>query len=160
MRTGDDAGHTLHGRVGVRARPSAAGADDSGSFLTAQFDEYRRTVALLERRTAAGSGATPTISRSESLRCAGRWFMAVLDRPTDVAKRMYLALDFIEAGMPLDLTAKVNLLNCQFCDLSLHASSVRSSHRVLPLPRSRRYRTLMSPRSGYLQCSWRCPRCN
>jgi hypothetical protein len=27
--------------------------------------------------------------------------MSVLERPTDVAKRMHQALDFIEAGMPL-----------------------------------------------------------
>ena len=71
-------------------------------LLTAQFDEYRRTVALLAEADCRRLGRDPDDLEVRIFYGAlAGGLMAVLDRPTDVAKRMYLALDFIEAGMPL-----------------------------------------------------------
>lgn len=71
-------------------------------LLTAQFDEYRRTVARLAEADCRRLGRDPDDLEVRIFYGAlAGGLMAVLDRPTDVAKRMYLALDFIEAGMPL-----------------------------------------------------------
>lgn len=71
-------------------------------LLTAQFDEYRRTVARLAEADCGRLGRDPDDLEVRIFYGAlAGGLMAVLDRPTDVAKRMYLALDFIEAGMPL-----------------------------------------------------------
>lgn len=71
-------------------------------LLTAQFEEYRRTVAMLAEADCRRLGRDPDDLEVRIFYGAlAGGLMAVLDRPTDVAKRMYLALDFIEAGMPL-----------------------------------------------------------
>lgn len=71
-------------------------------LLTAQFDEYRRTMTKLAEADCRRLGRDPDDLEVRVFYGAlAGGLMAVLDRPTDVAKRMYLALDFIEAGMPL-----------------------------------------------------------
>jgi len=71
-------------------------------LLTAQFDEYRRTMTKLAEADCRRLGRDPDDLEVRIFYGAlAGGLMAVLDRPTDVAKRMYLALDFIEAGMPL-----------------------------------------------------------
>jgi AcrR family transcriptional regulator len=71
-------------------------------LLTAQFEEYRRTVAMLAEADCRRLGRDPDDLEVRIFYGAlAGGLMAVLDRPTDVAKRMYIALDFIEAGMPL-----------------------------------------------------------
>jgi AcrR family transcriptional regulator len=71
-------------------------------LLTAQFEEYRRTVAMLAEADCRRLGRDPDDLEVRIFYGAlAGGLMAVLDRPTDVAKRMYMALDFIEAGMPL-----------------------------------------------------------
>jgi AcrR family transcriptional regulator len=71
----------------------------------AQFDEYRRTVASLTeadcRRT--GRDAHDFEVRVFVGALAGG-LMAILDDPSGVPQRMYRALDFMEAGMPLSST--------------------------------------------------------
>ncbi len=71
-------------------------------LLTAQFEEYRRTVAMLAEADCRRLGRDPDDLEVRIFYGAlAGGLMAVLDRPNDVAKRMYRALDFIEAGMPL-----------------------------------------------------------
>ena len=71
-------------------------------LLTAQFEEYRRTMTKLAEADCSRLGRDPDDLEVRIFYGAlAGGLMAVLDRPTDVAKRMYLALDFIEAGMPL-----------------------------------------------------------
>jgi AcrR family transcriptional regulator len=71
-------------------------------LLTAQFDEYRRTVARLAEADCRRLGRAPDdVEVKIFFGALSGGLMAVLDRPTDVAERMYQALDFIEAGMPL-----------------------------------------------------------
>src|SRR5882757_3249662 len=68
----------------------------------AQFDEYRRTVAML---TAADCQRTGRQLDDFEVRvfvgALAGGLMAVLDRASGVPDRMYRALDFMEAGMPL-----------------------------------------------------------
>ena len=71
-------------------------------LLTAQFEEYRRTMTKLAEADCRRLGRDPDDLEVRIFYGAlAGGLMAVLDRPTDVAKRMYRALDFIEAGMPL-----------------------------------------------------------
>jgi AcrR family transcriptional regulator len=71
-------------------------------LLAAQFDEYRRTVAMLAEADNRRLGRDPDDFEARVFFGAlAGGLMAVLERPTDVAKRMHQALDFIEAGMPL-----------------------------------------------------------
>jgi AcrR family transcriptional regulator len=71
-------------------------------LLTAQFDEYRRTMTKLAEADCRRLGRDPDDLEVRIFYGAlAGGLMAVLDRPKDVAKRMYMALDFIEAGMPL-----------------------------------------------------------
>jgi AcrR family transcriptional regulator len=71
-------------------------------LLPAQFDEYRCTAAMLAEADCRRLGRDPDDMEIRIFYGAlAGGLMAMLDRPTDVAKRMYLALDFIEAGMPL-----------------------------------------------------------
>jgi AcrR family transcriptional regulator len=71
-------------------------------LLTAQFDEYRRSVARLAEADCRRLGREPDdVEVKIFFGALAGGLMAVLDRPTDVVKRMYQALDFIEAGMPL-----------------------------------------------------------
>ncbi|MGY4654490.1 acyl-CoA-like ligand-binding transcription factor [Mycobacterium sp. URHB0021] len=71
-------------------------------LLAAQFDEYRRTVAMLVEAECVrlGRDADDLEVRVFFGALAGG-LMAVLDRPKDVAGRMKRALEFMEAGMPL-----------------------------------------------------------
>lgn len=71
-------------------------------LLTAQFDVYRRTMTKLAEADCRRLGRDPDDLEVRIFYGAlAGGLMAVLDRPKDVAKRMYMALDFIEAGMPL-----------------------------------------------------------
>jgi AcrR family transcriptional regulator len=71
-------------------------------LLAAQFDEYRRTVAMLAEADNRRLGRDPDDFEARVFFGAlAGGLMSVLERPTDVAKRMHQALDFIEAGMPL-----------------------------------------------------------
>jgi AcrR family transcriptional regulator len=71
-------------------------------LLTAQFEEYRRTMTKLAEADCRRLGRDPDDLEVRVFYGAlAGGLMAVLDRPKDVAKRMYMALDFIEAGMPL-----------------------------------------------------------
>lgn len=71
-------------------------------LLTAQFDEYRRTVVRLAAADCRRLGRDPDdVEVKVFFGALAGGLMAVLDRPTDVVKRMFKALDFIEAGMPL-----------------------------------------------------------
>jgi AcrR family transcriptional regulator len=71
-------------------------------LLTAQFDEYRRTIARLAEADCRRLGRDPDdVEVKIFFGALAGGLMAVLDRPTDVAKRLFAALDFIEAGMPL-----------------------------------------------------------
>ena len=71
-------------------------------LLTAQFEEYRRTMTKLAEADCRRLGRDPDDLEVRIFYGAlAGGLMAVLDRPKDVAKRMYMALDFIEAGMPL-----------------------------------------------------------
>ncbi len=71
-------------------------------LLAAQFDEYRRTVAMLAEAECVrlGRDADDLEVRVFFGALAGG-LMAVLDRPKNVAERMKQALEFMEAGMPL-----------------------------------------------------------
>jgi AcrR family transcriptional regulator len=68
----------------------------------AQFDEYRRTVAMLVEAECRRTGR-----RSDDFEvrvfvgALAGGLMAVLDGPSGVVERMYRTMDFIEAGMPL-----------------------------------------------------------
>ena len=71
-------------------------------LLSAQFDEYRRTVAMLAEADNRRLGRDPDDFEVRVFFAAqAGGLMAVLERPSDIAKRMHQALDFIEAGMPL-----------------------------------------------------------
>lgn len=71
-------------------------------LLTAQFDEYRRTVVRLAAADCRRLGRDPDdVEVKIFFGALAGGLMAVLDRPTDVVKRLFTALDFIEAGMPL-----------------------------------------------------------
>lgn len=71
-------------------------------LLAAQFDVYRRTVATLAEADIRRLGRDPDDFEVRVFFGAlAGGLMAVLEGPTDVAKRMFQALDFIEAGMPL-----------------------------------------------------------
>ena len=69
----------------------------------AQFDDYRRTVLRLAETECRrlGRQADDFEVRVFVAAVAGG-LMAVLDSPTDAIARMHRALDFIEAGMPLN----------------------------------------------------------
>ena len=71
-------------------------------LLAAQFDEYRRTVKLLAEADCRRLGRDPDDTEVRIFYGAlAGGLMAVLESPNNVAKRMYQALDFIEAVMPL-----------------------------------------------------------
>jgi AcrR family transcriptional regulator len=71
----------------------------------AQFDEYRRTVAALAEADCRRTGREPDDFEVRVLVGAvAGGLMAVLDHASDVPERMYRALDFMEAGMPLKAT--------------------------------------------------------
>lgn len=68
----------------------------------AQFDEYRRTVAHLAAAESRRTGRPADDFEVRVLVGAiAGGLMAVLDNVSDAMPRMYRALDFIEAGMPL-----------------------------------------------------------
>jgi AcrR family transcriptional regulator len=68
----------------------------------AQFDEYRRTVAMLTEADCRRTGRQPDdFEVRVFVGALAGGLMAVLDRASGVPERMYKALDFMEAGMPL-----------------------------------------------------------
>ncbi len=68
----------------------------------AQFDKYRRTVALLAEAECRRLGRDPDdLDVRTFIGALAGGLMAVLDRADDAIERMYRALDFIEAGMPM-----------------------------------------------------------
>ena len=68
----------------------------------AQFDEYRRTVAALTRADCRRTGREPDdFEVRVFVGALAGGLMAVLDHAPGVPERMYRALDFMEAGMPL-----------------------------------------------------------
>jgi AcrR family transcriptional regulator len=68
----------------------------------AQFDEYRRTVAALTEADCRRTGREPDdFEVRVFVGALAGGLMAVLDRASGVPERMYRALDFMEAGMPL-----------------------------------------------------------
>lgn len=67
-----------------------------------QFDEYRHTVAALTEADCRRTGREPDdFEVRVFVGALAGGLMAVLDRASGVPKRMYRALDFMEAGMPL-----------------------------------------------------------
>ena len=69
---------------------------------SAQFDEHRRNVAMLAEVDNRRLGRDPDDFEVRVFFGAlAGGLMAVLERRSDVAKRVLQALDFIEAGMPL-----------------------------------------------------------
>jgi AcrR family transcriptional regulator len=79
-------------------------------LMAAQFDEYRRTVAMLAEAESSRLGREPNDFEVRVLFGAlAGGLMAVLDRPSNVAERMFKALDFMEAGMPLGATGSDSL---------------------------------------------------
>jgi AcrR family transcriptional regulator len=71
----------------------------------AQFDEYRRTVALLTEADCRRTGREPDdFEVRVFVGALAGGLMAVLDHASGVPERMYRALDFMEAGMPLRST--------------------------------------------------------
>ena len=71
----------------------------------AQFDEYRRTVAALTQADCRRTGRQPDdFEVRVFVGALAGGLMAVLDRASGVPERMYRALDFMEAGMPLQAT--------------------------------------------------------
>jgi AcrR family transcriptional regulator len=71
----------------------------------AQFDEYRRTVAALTEADCRRTGRAPDdFEVRVFVGALAGGLMAVLDHASGVPKRMYRALDFMEAGMPLRST--------------------------------------------------------
>ena len=71
----------------------------------AQFDEYRRTVARLTEADCRRTGREPDdFEVRVFVGALAGGLMAVLDRASGVPERMYRALDFMEAGMPLRST--------------------------------------------------------
>jgi AcrR family transcriptional regulator len=68
----------------------------------AQFDEYRRTVAALTEADCRRTGREPDdFEVRVFVGALAGGLMAVLDHASGVPERMYRALDFMEAGMPL-----------------------------------------------------------
>jgi AcrR family transcriptional regulator len=68
----------------------------------AQFDEYRNTVAELTAADCRRTGREPDdFEVRVFVGALAGGLMAVLDRASGVPERMYRALDFMEAGMPL-----------------------------------------------------------
>jgi AcrR family transcriptional regulator len=71
----------------------------------AQFDEYRRTAARLTEADCRRTGRDPDdFEVRVFVGALAGGLMAVLDRTSGAAERMYRALDFMEAGMPLGVT--------------------------------------------------------
>jgi hypothetical protein len=71
-------------------------------LMAAQFDEYRRTVAMLSEAESRRLGRAPDdLEVRVFFGALAGGLIAVLDSPTNVAERMYRALEFMEAGMPL-----------------------------------------------------------
>ena len=71
----------------------------------AQFDEYRRTVAALVEVDCRRTGRAPDdFEVRVFVGALAGGLMAVLDHASGVPERMYRALDFMEAGMPLSAT--------------------------------------------------------
>jgi AcrR family transcriptional regulator len=70
---------------------------------TAQFDEYHRTVARLAEAESRRTGRDPRdFEPRVFIGAIAGGLMAALDGPpVNIVERMYRALDFIEAGMPL-----------------------------------------------------------
>ena len=71
----------------------------------AQFDEYRHTVAWLTEADCRRTGREPDdFEVRVFVGAVAGGLMAVLDHASGVPERMYRALDFMEAGMPLRAT--------------------------------------------------------
>src|ERR1700754_2558222 len=71
----------------------------------AQFDEYRRTVARLAEADCRRTGREPDdFEVRVFVGALAGGLMAGLDRTSGAPERMYRALDFMEAGMPLGVT--------------------------------------------------------
>jgi len=71
----------------------------------AQFDEDRKTVAALTDADCRRTGRQPDdFEVRVFVGALAGGLMAVLDRASGVPERMYGALDFMEAGMPLRST--------------------------------------------------------
>ncbi len=72
----------------------------------AQFSQYRRTVAALTRADCRRTGRAPDDFEVRVFFGAlAGGLMAVLDRATGALDRMYRALEFMEAGMPLQASS-------------------------------------------------------
>jgi AcrR family transcriptional regulator len=72
----------------------------------AQFDAYRRTVAMLTEADCGRTGREPDdFEVRVFVGALAGGLMAVLDRASGLPERMYRALDFMEAGMPLKAAA-------------------------------------------------------
>jgi AcrR family transcriptional regulator len=68
----------------------------------AQFEEYRSTVAALTAADCRRTGRAPDdFEVRVFVGALAGGLMAVLDQASGVPERMYRALDFMEAGMPL-----------------------------------------------------------
>lgn len=68
----------------------------------AQFEEYRSTVAALTEADCRRTGRAPDdFEVRVFVGALAGGLMAVLDQASGVPERMYRALDFMEAGMPL-----------------------------------------------------------
>ena len=71
----------------------------------AQFDEYRRTATALTEADCRRTGRAPNdFEVRVFVGALAGGLMAVLDHASGVPERMYRALDFMEAGMPLRAT--------------------------------------------------------
>lgn len=71
----------------------------------AQFDEYRHTVTKLTEADCRRTGREPDdFEVRVFVGALAGGLMAVLDHASGVPERMYRALDFMEAGMPLRST--------------------------------------------------------
>jgi AcrR family transcriptional regulator len=74
-------------------------------LMAAQFDEYRRTVAMLTEADCRRIGREPDDFEVRVFFGAlAGGLMAVLDQAHGVSERMLRALNFMEAGMPLGAT--------------------------------------------------------
>src|SRR5829696_3149355 len=72
---------------------------------SAQFDEYRRTATALTEADCRRTGREPNdFEVRVFVGALAGGLMAVLDQASGVPERMYRALDFMEAGMPLRST--------------------------------------------------------
>jgi AcrR family transcriptional regulator len=72
---------------------------------TAQFDEYRKTVVALTEADCRRTGREPDdFEVRVFVGALAGGLMAILDHAPGVPERMYRALDFMEAGMPLRST--------------------------------------------------------